>query len=259
MAIHFKSPWEIERMAKAGALLSEVFELVAARVAPGVSTLELDTLARREIEKRGAKPAFLGLYGFPNTLCTSVNDVVVHGIPNPQPLVEGDILSVDAGLFFEGYAADMARTFAIGRISPQARQLIEVTEAAFWVGLDAMQVGKRTGDVGHAVQQFVEGRHGMWCIREMVGHGLGRKMHEDPQLPNFGQPDTGPRLRPGMTLAFEPMVALHPANLVLLADGWTATVGKGNLAAHYENTVLIAEDGPKLLTGASERPSWVSV
>ena len=186
MAIHFKSPWEIERMSKAGALLTEVFEQVAARVAPGITTLELDTLARREIEKRGAKPAFLGLYGFPNTLCTSVNDVVVHGIPNPQPLAEGDILSVDAGLFFEGYAADMARTFAIGNISPQARQLIEVTEAAFWVGVESMQVGKRTGDVGHAVQQFVEGKHGMWCVREMVGHGLARctKILSCPTLAN---------------------------------------------------------------------------
>lgn len=259
MAIHLKSPWEVERMAKAGALLTEVFELIAAAVKPGVTTLELDTLAQREIEKRKAKPAFLGLYGFPNTILTSVNDVVVHGIPNKTPLQDGDIVSIDGGLILDGYAADMARTYAVGSVSAEAQRLIKLTEESFWVGLKAMQVGNRIGDIGHAVQSFLEGQHNLWCIREMVGHGIGRKIHEDPQLPNFGQAGTGPKLRPGMTLAFEPMVALYPCNLVILSDGWTATAGKGNLAAHYENTVLITEDGPQLLTGDPARAPRVSV
>lgn len=249
MAIKLKSAWEIERMADAGRLLTEVFSEVEKAIRPGVTTLELDTLAREATISRKAKPGFLGLYGFPFTLCVSKNEVVIHGFPDKDPLREGDLVSIDAGLFYQGYAADMARTYMVGKVSPEAEKLVRVTEQAFWVGLEAMQPGKRTGDIAHAVQSYIEGQ-GLWVVREFVGHGLGREMHEDPQLPNFGSPGQGPRLRPGMTLAFEPMVTLYPAKVVILEDGWTATSGKGNLAAHYENTVLITESGPRLLTGS---------
>ncbi|KIX84402.1 type I methionyl aminopeptidase [Thermus filiformis] len=249
MAIKLKSAWELERMAEAGALLTEVVEEVARHVAPGVTTKELDRIAHEAILKRKAKPAFLGLYGFPATLCTSVNEVVVHGIPSDEPLKEGDILSIDVGLFYGGFAADMARTYPVGQVSEEARRLIEVTEAAFWEGLKLMRPGYRTGDVAHRVQTFVEG-HGFHVVREFVGHGVGREIHEDPQLPNYGRPGTGPKLRPGMVLALEPMVTLRPTSVVILEDGWTASAGKGNLAAHYENTVVVTEEGPRLLTGA---------
>ncbi|GAA6756283.1 methionine aminopeptidase [Thermus sp. 2.9] len=248
MAIKLKSPWEIERMREAGALLTEVVEEVARHVEPGITTKELDRIAHAAILKRKAKPAFLGLYGFPATLCTSVNEVVVHGIPSDKPLREGDILSVDVGLFYGGFAADMARTFPVGKVSPEAQRLIQDTEAAFWEGMKYLRPGFRIGDVAHAVQTFLESR-GYGVVREFVGHGVGREIHEDPQLPNFGKPGTGPKIRPGMTLALEPMVTLRPAPVVILEDGWTASAGQGNLAAHYENTVLVTEEGPELLTG----------
>ena len=250
MAIKLKSPWEIERMREAGALLTEVVEEVARHVEPGVSTWELDQIAYEAIRKRKAKPAFLGLYGFPATLCTSVNEVVVHGIPSKEPLKEGDILSVDVGLIYQGFAADMARTFPVGRVSPEAERLIRDTEAAFWEGMKYLRPGFRLGDVGHAIQTFLESR-GYGVVREFVGHGVGREIHEDPQVPNCGKPGTGPKIRPGMTLALEPMVTLRPAPVVILDDGWAASAGRGNLAAHYENTVLVTEEGPELLTGVA--------
>ncbi len=248
MAIKLKTPWEIERMREAGALLTEVVEELARHIAPGVTTKELDQIALEAILRRRAKPAFLGLYGFPATLCTSVNEVVVHGIPTDEPLREGDILSIDVGLIYKGFAADMARTFPVGRVSPEALRLIQDTEAAFWEGFKYLRPGYRIGDVSHAVQSFLESR-GYGVVREFVGHGVGREIHEDPPVPNFGRPGTGPKLRPGMTLALEPMVTLRPTSVVILEDGWTASAGKGNLAAHYENTVLVTEEGPELLTG----------
>ncbi|ADR37059.1 methionine aminopeptidase, type I [Oceanithermus profundus DSM 14977] len=248
MPIVLKSPAEIERMAEAGARLTEVMDRIAEAVRPGVSTLELDRIAREGIEAQGAKPAFLGLYGFPATICASPNEVVVHGIPSERPLEEGEILSVDVGLFYGGYAADMARTFPVGAVSEEAARLIRVTEESFWKGFEAARPGARLGDVSAAIQQHVEDA-GFWVVREFVGHGIGSEMHEDPQLPNFGRPGVGPKLRPGMTLAIEPMVTLHAAPVVVLEDGWTASSGRGNLAAHYENTVAVTESGPRLLTG----------
>ncbi|WP_457636911.1 type I methionyl aminopeptidase [Oceanithermus sp.] len=248
MPIVLKSPAEIERMATAGALLTEVMDQVAAAVRPGVTTAELDRIAREGILERGAKPAFLGLYGFPASVCASPNEVVVHGIPGEKPLREGDIISIDAGLFYQGYAADMARTFPVGRISEEAARLIRVTEESFWKGFEAARPDARLGDVSYAIQRHVEDA-GFWVVREFVGHGIGRQMHEDPQVPNFGRPGVGPKLRPGMTLAIEPMVTLFTAPVVVLDDGWTASSGRGNLAAHYENTVAITESGPRLLTG----------
>ncbi|WP_456446583.1 type I methionyl aminopeptidase [Oceanithermus sp.] len=248
MPIVLKSAAEIERMAEAGARLTEVMDRIAEAVRPGVSTLELDRIAREGIEAQGAKPAFLGLYGFPATICASPNEVVVHGIPSERPLEEGEILSVDVGLFYGGYAADMARTFPVGRVSEEAERLIRVTEESFWKGFEAARPGARLGDVSAAIQKHVEDA-GFWVVREFVGHGIGSAMHEDPQLPNFGRSGVGPQLRPGMTLAIEPMVTLHAAPVVVLEDGWTASSGRGNLAAHYENTVAVTESGPRLLTG----------
>ena len=248
MAIVIKRPEEIEKMAAAGRLLAEVMEEVAAHVRPGVRTAFLDEVAREAILARGAKPAFLGYQGFPATICASVNEVVVHGIPDSRPLQEGDVLSIDLGLYYDGYAADMAKTFPVGRVSPEAERLIRVTEEAFWKGFEAARVGNRVGDISAAVQKHVEDA-GFWVVREFVGHGIGRKFHEDPHVPNFGRPGTGPKLRPGMVLAIEPMVTHFPANVVILNDGWTASAGKGNLAAHYEHTVAITEEGPRILTG----------
>jgi len=246
--IVLKSPAEIERMAEAGALLTEVMDEIAAAVRPGVSTLELDRVAREGILERQAKPAFLGLYGFPATICASRNEVVVHGIPSAEPLRSGDIISIDIGLFYKGYAADMARTFAVGEVPAEAQKLIRVTEESFWEGFEAARPGARLGDVSAAVQRHAE-EAGFWVVREFVGHGIGREMHEDPQVPNFGRPGVGPKLRAGMTLAIEPMITLFAAPVVVLDDGWTASSGRGNLAAHYENTVAITESGPRLLTG----------
>ncbi len=251
MAIYLKRPEEIERMAEAGRLLAEVMAEVAAAVAPGVTTAALDRLAREAILARGAKPAFLGYQGYPATICASINEVVVHGIPSERPLRPGDLLSVDLGLFYRGYAADMARTFPVGEVSEEARRLLKVTEEAFWEGLKEARPGRRVGDVAAAIQRRVEDA-GFWVVREFVGHGIGREFHEEPQVPNFGRPGTGPKLRPGMVLAIEPMVTLFPANVVVLQDGWTASAGKGNLAAHYEHTVAITEEGPRVLTRSGE-------
>jgi len=257
MAIHIKSPWEIEKMTKTGQLHTAIFAEVEPHIRPGVSTLELDQMILRAIERVGGQAPQIGYRAggtvpFPSATCMSIDDVVVHGFPSKRPLREGELLKIDFLFTYEGYTTDMARTYAIGKLSPEAERLMRVTEEAFWVGFELLQPGKRIGDVASAVQDFVERRHGLWCIREMVGHGVGRELHEDPQVPNYGEPGKGPKLRPGMTLALEPMVALYPAKMVILADGWTATVGKGNLAAHYENTVLITDSGPRLLTGSQK-------
>lgn len=257
MAIHIKSPWEIEKMTKTGQLHTAIFAEVEPHIRPGVSTHELDQMILRAIQKVGGKAPQIGYRAggqvpYPSATCMSIDDVVVHGFPSKRPLQDGELLKIDFLFTHDGYTTDMARTYAVGKVSPEAQKLIQVTEEAFWLGLELLQPGKRIGDVAAAVQDFVEKQHGLWCIREMVGHGVGRELHEDPQVPNYGDPGKGPKLRPGMTLAFEPMVALYPAKMVILVDGWTATVGKGNLAAHYENTVLITESGPRLLTGSQK-------
>jgi methionyl aminopeptidase len=263
MAIDIKSPWELSRMTETGRLHSEIFALVEPLIGPGMTTFELDRRIHKAIQERRGKAPQIGYRAggnvpFPSATCMSVDDVVVHGFPSKRPLKEGEILKIDFLFTHEGYTTDMARTYAIGKVSPEAKRLIEVTEQAFWVGLEAMKVGNRTGDVAQIIQQFVETRHGMWCVREMQGHGVGRKLHEDPNLPNYGNSGTGPKLRSGMTIALEPMVTLFPSNLVILADGWTATAGKGNLAAHYENTVAITDSGPVLLTGSQKQLAAVA-
>lgn len=235
-------------MAEAGSLLTESMMEIARSVAPGVTPRELDGIAHDAILSRGATPAQLGYQGYPATICLSRNEVVVHGIPDDRPLRAGDVATIDFALIYQGFYADMARTFAVGMVSQEARTLLDVTEEAFWKGFAEAQPGNRIGDVSAAVQKHVESA-GYWVVREFVGHGIGSSFHEDPQVPNYGRPGRGPQLRAGMTFALEPMAALRAATASFLKDGWTATMGRGNLSAQYENTIAITEDGPRLLTG----------
>ena len=235
-------------MAEAGRLLTESMAEMAKAVRPGVTPKELDRIAHDAIVERGAKPAQLGYQGYPATICSSKNEIVVHGIPDATPLKEGDIVTLDFALIYKGFYADMARTFPVGTISPEAEHLLRSTEEAFWKGFAEAQPGKRLGDVSAAVQKHVEGQ-GLWVVREFVGHGIGTAFHEDPQVPNYGRAGRGPQLRPGMTFALEPMASLRAGSASFLKDGWTATMGRGNLAAQYENTIAITEAGPRLLTG----------
>jgi methionyl aminopeptidase len=247
-----KRPAEIDRMAEAAAINRQALEAVEALIAPGVSTAELNDVAEDAILSRGGKPAFKGYRGFPATLCTSVNDIVVHGIPDRRPLAEGDIVSIDIGTFYRGYAADMAKTYGVGRISEKASRLLDVTYRSLWAGIAATQAGNRLGDVSAAIQDVVEAE-GFWVVREFVGHGIGREFHEGPELPNYGRAGTGPVLRPGLVLAMEPMVTENRTRVRILDDGWTAPTADGSLAAHFEHTVAVTEDGPRVLTAGETR------
>ena len=234
-------------MAAAARVNREALGAVEALIAPGVTTAELNAVAEDAILSRGGRPAFKGYHGFPGTLCTSVNEVVVHGIPEARPLREGDIVSIDIGTFLGGYAADMARTYAIGKVSDEARRLIDATERSLQAGIDAMRPGNRLGDVSAAIQAVVEDA-GFWVVREFVGHGIGSTFHEAPNVPNFGRAGTGPVLRPGLVLAIEPMVTVRRTAVEVLEDGWTAPTADGCLAAHVEHTVAVTDDGPWVLT-----------
>jgi methionyl aminopeptidase len=242
-----KRPAELDAMAAAAVINREALGAVEAAIAPGVTTAELNAVAEDAILSRGGTPAFKGYHGFPGTLCTSVNEVVVHGIPNDRPLADGDIVSIDIGTWYGGYAADMARTYAIGRVSDEARRLIDATERSLQAGIDAMRPGNRLGDVSAAIQRVVEDA-GFWVVREFVGHGIGSTFHEQPNVPNFGRAGTGPVLRPGLVLAIEPMVTVHRTAVEVLEDGWTAPTADGCLAAHVEHTVAVTDDGPWVLT-----------
>lgn len=238
---------EIEIMAEAAVINREALETVEPLIRPGVTTAELDAAAEEAIRSRGGTPAFKGYRGFPATLCTSVNEIVVHGIPDSKPLREGDILSVDIGTFYKGYAADMAKTYAVGKIEPQAQALLDATEKSLYDGIAAAQIGNRLGDVAAAIQRTAEAS-GFWVVREFVGHGIGSSFHESPDVPNYGRAGTGPRLRPGLVLAIEPMVTASQTEVKILDDGWTAPTANGSLAAHFEHTVAITEAGPRVLT-----------
>lgn len=249
--ITLKSRREIETMAAAGRILADTLALIEEHTRPGVTTEDLDKLAEDFIRSHpGARPSFKGLYDFPKSLCTSVNSEVVHGIPSHScELRNGDILSVDCGVALEGLHADSARTLRVGEVSDNANRLIRVTREALDAGIAAAIVGNHTGDIGHAVQQVAEAA-GFTVVRELVGHGIGARFHEEPQVPNFGKPGRGRRLAVGMTLAIEPMINAGGRAIRTLDDKWTVVTADGSLSAHYEHTVLIHPDGPRILTAA---------
>lgn len=245
--IVIKSKNELEIMQEAGRIVAGAHEVVRKAIAPGITTAQLDKLAEEYILSQGATPAFKGYQGYPASICASLNDQVVHGIPGPIALREGDILSVDIGAFFKGFCGDAARTYPIGEVTPEATRLIEVTKEAFFKGLEFAREGYRLSDISHAIQSYVEG-NGFSVVKALVGHGIGQKMHEDPQIPNFGPPGRGPRLREGMTLAIEPMVNAGTDQVRILDDGWTVITQDGSLSAHYEHTIAITDDQPLILT-----------
>jgi len=247
--IGIRNPAQLQKMREAGALLRQVLDQVRRRIEPGVTTRYLDQLAERLIRKGGAVPSFLHYNGYPASLCTSVDDQVVHGIPNDTPLREGQILSVDGGLALDGWQADSAFTEGVGRVSVRARALIEAAERSFYEGIGFARDGNRISDIGHAVQNYVE-RLGFKPVRALCGHGIGRKMHEEPEVPNYGEPGRGVRLLASMTLAVEPMIVTGDWPVHLLADGWTMVTDDGGLCAHYEHTVAVTEGGadPEILT-----------
>ena len=248
-----KRPFELEIMAEAARINREALEAVEPYIRPGVTTAELNRVAEDAILSRGAKPAFKGYRGFPASLCTSVNEVVVHGIPDARALKAGDIVSLDIGSFYRGYAADMAKTYPVGPVLPNVKRLLEVTERALYAGIAQARAGNRLGDVSAAIQALAEGA-GFWVIREFVGHGIGAEFHEAPEVPNYGKAGTGPLLRPGLVLAIEPMIAQSRTKVRVLADDWTAPTANGSLAAHFEHTVAITADGPRILSSNDQQP-----
>ena len=245
--IELKSVDEIEQMRRAGRVVAELLDYLPPLVAPGVTTKELDRKALEFIRSRGAEPAFLGYRGFPATICVSINDEVVHGIPGPRKMKPGDVVSIDVGAKVNGFYSDAAVTVAVGSLPPAARKLIDVTSESLKRALALAKPSSRLSDLSHAVQETVE-RAGFAVVRDFVGHGIGRALHEDPPIPNYGSPNQGPRLKAGMVLAIEPMVTMGSWEVEVLADGWTAVTKDHSLAAHFEHTVAVTERGPVVLT-----------
>lgn len=245
--ITIKSPREFAKMAEAGRCVAAVHEAIRDSVRPGISMSELDGISEKILRSHGCVPSFLGYHGFPATICASPNDVVVHGIPGAYRLRHGDVVSIDAGAIFEGYHADAAFTVAVGEVSGDARRLIDVTEEAMWSGIGKVRTGARLGDVGAAVAE-VGDREGYGIVRAYVGHGIGREMHEEPQVPNFGKPGKGMKLRTGMAICIEPMFNLGTAETVVDDDGWTVRTADGTLSAHWEHTVCLTPDGVVVTT-----------
>lgn len=249
--IIIKSAREIEFMRAAGEITAEALIVAGEAIRPGVTTQEIDAIVRRYIEKRGASPSFLGYHGYPASICASVNDQVVHGIPDDRVLKEGDIVSIDLGAKYKGYHGDTTKTFAVGAISAEAKRLIQVTEQSFYAGVDAFEAGKRLCAISEAVQKTAESA-GFSVVRELVGHGIGQEMHEDPNVPNFVSFSKGPRLEVGMVLAIEPMINYGAKETKTLANGWTVCTRDGSLSAHYEHTVALTDNGPEILTRAAK-------
>jgi methionyl aminopeptidase len=246
--ISLKTPQEIEAIHRAGRIIGSLFRAIEARVLPGVTTAELDAFVEEHIAlHEGAVPAFKGLYGFPASACVSVNEEVVHGIPSKRRLVNGDIVTVDVGVRLDGWFADAARTFPVGEIDGETRRLLDVTRESLERGIEQARPGNRLGDIGHAVQQVAE-RAGFGVVRDLVGHGIGREPHEEPQVPNYGRPGRGLRLQPGLVLAIEPMVNAGGVAIRTLADRWTVVAADGSRSAHFEQTVAVTENGPRVLT-----------
>ena len=242
-----KSPAELERMRTANGVVAEILQQLRGMVAPGVTTGELDAVAGRLIAEAGGTSAFKGYRGYPATLCASVNDQVVHGIPSGRTLVEGDIVSLDMGVLLNGFYGDSAVTVGVGGIGDDTQELLRVTEEALYRGIEQAQVGGRVSDIGYAVQRHVE-EHGFSVVREFVGHGIGAGLHEEPQIPNYGDPGRGPRLAEGMVLAIEPMVNMGRPGVRMLDDGWTAVTRDRSLSAHFEHTVAVTAGGPLILS-----------
>lgn len=247
-----KDPWELALMRQSGRRLAEVVALLREAVRPGITTQELDRLANDEIAKRGAKPSFLGYKAggtipFPATICASPNDVVVHGIPDDRPLEDGDIVSIDVGLIYCGYHADSAFTAPVGTVSREILKLLEETEASLFKGVEQAKIGNRIGDIGHAIQTHID-PIGYGIVREYVGHGIGRALHETPSVPNYGTPGQGTLLREGLCIAIEPMITLGGYGTKMLDDGWTVVTADKSLAAHFEHTVAVTDRGPEILT-----------
>lgn len=250
--ISIKSKEEIELMKRAGMIVERVLEEIDSIIKAGVATRELDRKAEKTIKKEGGIPAFKGYKGFPGNICTSVNNVVVHGIPKNEVLKNGDIISIDIGVMYEGYYADAARTIKVGNISKGAQRLIDVTKESLFVGINEAKANTRLSNISHAIQSFVE-LHGYNVVRALVGHGIGSKMHENPEVPNFGEPDKGVLLKAGMTLAIEPMVNEGTYEVEILDDGWTVVTKDRGLSAHFEHTVLVTDNEPEILTLTQKR------
>lgn len=245
--ISIKSPREIELMRIAGRIVAETHELLRKAIRPGITTLELDAIAEEFIRKRGAIPAFKDYNGFPASICSSINEQVVHGIPGPTALKDGDIIGIDIGAVYDGYYGDAARTYGIGSIDKETERLLKVTEESFFKGIEYALPGNRLSDISHSIQKHVES-NGFSVVRDFVGHGIGRNMHEDPQIPNYGLPHKGPRLAAGMALAIEPMVNQGKYAVKVREDGWTVVTADGKPSAHYENTIVITNGKPEILT-----------
>ena len=245
--ITIKSPQELDSMRRAGAIVGAVINLLKAAVAPGITTLDLDKIAYKEITRQGAEPTFKGYQGFPASICTSINEEIVHGIPGKRVLLEGDIVKVDVGATIEGFIGDAAVSIPVGEVTPEATALMDATRISLELGIKAAQPGGRVGDIGAAVQAYGdEKKYGV--VREFVGHGVGRFLHEDPQVPNYGQAGMGPLLRVGMCIAIEPMFNLGDWHTKILDDEWTVITADGKLSAHFEHSIAITEDGPEILT-----------
>lgn len=245
--IIIKSPREIEQLKRSNAIVAEVFDKLRGMIVPGMTTIELDQVAEEYILSKGARPAFKGYRGFPATLCVSINEEVVHGIPSQRRLKEGDIISLDVGVNFLGYFGDAAITFPVGEVDPEAKRLLEVTGKALIIGIGKAKIGNRLFDISYAIQRWVESQ-GFSVVRDFVGHGIGKDLHEEPQIPNFGAPHQGPRLEKGMVFALEPMVNEGTYEVRVLSDGWTVVTADGKRSAHFEHTISITDDEAEILS-----------
>jgi len=245
--IHIRSAGEIQKISKACQIVKETLDVIQELVVPGITPLELDAEAEKFIRSKGAEPGFKGLYGYPATLCISVDDEVVHGIPNDQKLQNGEIVSIDVGSLIEGYYGDHAKTFSVGRIDSNKKMLMAITHDCLIAGIDQALPGNRIGDISHAVQKKAES-NGYSVVTELVGHGIGTKLHEEPQIPNFGSPGTGPKIEVGMCFAIEPMINMGKPEVYTKKDGWTVCTKDGMPSAHFEHTITITENGAKILT-----------
>ena len=245
--IILKSADEIAIMRKAGAIVAEVMARLKESVSPGITTLDLDKIAQTWIKKLGAKPTFVGYMGYPKSLCVSINEEVVHGIPGKRLINSGDVVSIDCGVTFNGFVADHAETVIVGSVDTQTEALVNDTKRSLEIGIDVVKIDSRIGDIGHAIQSFAESKN-YGVVRDFVGHGIGRRMHEEPQIPNFGRHGSGPRIQAGMVLALEPMLNLGTPDVKILKDGWTVVTKDGKCSAHFEHTVAVTQTGVQLLT-----------